>query len=66
MSPGYEKVKTRADKNRNSYVEQGNLCVKLFQKSKTESFWGLNETDFCDNKIFLGLFEPFLSNKVFS
>ena len=66
MSPGYERVKTRADKNRNSYVEQGSLCVKLFQKNKTESFWGLNETDLRDNKKFLGLFEPFLSNKVFS
>ena len=65
VSPGYERVKTRAEKNRNSYVEQGNLCVKLFQKNKTESFWGLNETDLRDNKKFLGLFEPFLSNKVF-
>ena len=66
MFPGYERVKTRIDKNRDSYVEQGNLCVKLFHKSKTESFWRLNETDFCDNKKLLGLFEPFLSNKVFS
>ena len=43
-----------------------NLCVTLLRESKREFFGRLCEKDLCDNKNFLGVVKPLLSNKFVS
>ena len=59
-------LKNRTEENRNNYAKQRNLCVTLLRKSKREFYGNLNEKKLCDNKKFLGLIKPILSNKVIS
>ena len=54
----------RTAENKNNYVKQRNLCVKLLRKSKREFFGSLNETNLCDNKKIWGVAKHLLSNKV--
>ena len=56
-------LKTELRKIRYNYVKQKNLFVTLLRKTKREFFENLNEKNLCNNKKFLGMVKPLLSNK---
>ena len=60
------RLRSRTEENRSKYVKQMNLCVTLLRESKREFFGRLREKDLCDNKNFLGVVKPLLSNKFVS
>ena len=58
--------KNIAEENRRNYSKQRNLCIALLLKSKRKYFGYLDEKKVCDNKKFLSVAKPLLSNKVVS
>ena len=59
-------LKNITEEDRRNYSKQRNLCVALLLKSKREYFGNVDEKKVCDNKKFLSVAKPLLSNKVVS
>ena len=60
------RLRSSTEENRSKYVKQINVCVVLLRESKREFLGTLLEKDLCDNKTFLGVVKPLLSNKFVS
>ena len=59
-------LKNITEENRRNYSKHRNLCVALLLKSKREYFGNVDGEKVCDNKKFLSVAKPLLSNKVVS
>ena len=59
-------LKNITEENRRNYSKQRNLCIALLLKSKRKYFGNPGEKKVCDNKKFLSVAKPLLSNKVVS
>ena len=46
-------LKNRSDNNKREYNKQGNYCVSLLRKTKTNYHANLNKKDLTNNKKFL-------------
>ena len=57
-------LKNRTNKNKGRYTKQRNLYATLLRKSKREYFFNLNKKNVRDNKKFLKVVKPLLSNKI--
>ena len=57
-------LKNPTTENRLIYNRQGNFCLSLQRKEKTEYFANLNEKDITDNRTFWHIVRPFLSDKI--